>query len=112
MVYVLALPWGFFSARSFTVWSPVITQSGSFPCSLRALAGSSLVTLTIFQVVASHVSVTCAKTRTFTHLSLGGQSTFGSAATLVITGGVVSTTLMTVPHEAVLPPESLTVTPT
>jgi hypothetical protein len=58
---------------------------------------------------APQASVTEVRIFTRTIWRLGGHSTFGEAATSRITGGVVSTTVMVVEHEATLVPS---VTPT
>src|SRR5262245_52400717 len=81
------------SARSWAVRSPVITQSNDVLPSPTTNTGSLLAIETMRVTGAGSTSSwTCAVTMTVTNLWFGGQSRFGDAATLTISGGVESTT--------------------
>src|SRR5258706_4496382 len=75
----------------------------------RPLSGSSLVIEVRVQVgFGSQMSVTVTVAQTWASLWFGGHSTSRSSTT-VITGGVVSTTLMVALHGALFPNESVAV---
>src|SRR6266446_2833795 len=88
----------------------MIVQSADVLPAPRPLTGSLLRTPVIFQVVALHSSTTTALRFTTTIRWSGGQSAFGFAVTASISGGVVSTTLISVEHDAELAALSATAT--
>src|SRR5262245_22479903 len=98
------------SARSSTRRSSTICQSGEvWPSPLPSMGSLLVIEMTLQLGVASQMSETSTVMVTGTSLWFGGHSEFGEAATLWMTGGVVSTTVTVVVAVVTLPEPSFAV---